>query len=262
MKEKRSEFKIKISALQRYLMWHYLQKPLDLILVSEFPKSGGSWYSQMLSYVLEVPFPRNKAPKFERAIMHGHLLNSRNFDRVISVMRDGRDIMVSAYFHFLFENDRNPSFSVKKWREKVPFNDFENIEKNLPEFINYMFTQYTSAGKKVSWSDFVRSYLNQSNSLIVKYEDLLINPQEELIKSVQFLDVRNYNLERIEQAINEFSFQNLTKRLPGKEDSQSFIRKGIAGDWKNHFNQESREVFKKYAGQELILAGYETTIDW
>ena len=38
-------------------------------------------------------------------------------------------------------------------------------------------------------------------------------------------------------------------RTQGEEASSSFYRKGIAGDWKNHFSEEDRRVFKEEAGE-------------
>ena len=54
----------------------------------------------------------------------------------------------------------------------------------------------------------------------------------------------------------------MTKRKAGEEDRSSFLRKGIAGDWKNHFNTEAVNIFDHYAGETLIKLGYEKNHDW
>lgn len=36
----------------------------------------------------------------------------------------------------------------------------------------------------------------------------------------------------------------------------------MIGDWRNNFTQEARQVFDYYAGDELILLGYERDRDW
>ena len=54
----------------------------------------------------------------------------------------------------------------------------------------------------------------------------------------------------------------MTKREAGKEDRNNFLRKGIAGDWKNHFNEEAANIFHHYAGETLIKLGYEINDDW
>lgn len=134
--------KVQIEASKRLFMWHCLAKSLDLILVPEFPKSGGSWFCQMLSDATGLPYPRNESPKLRSSIMQGHHLFRPRMGKAIAVIRDGRDIMVSAYFHFLFKNDKNLATGVKYHRKQVPFDDFENVIQNMPTFIDYMFTGY------------------------------------------------------------------------------------------------------------------------
>lgn len=68
--------------------------------------------------------------------------------------------------------------------------------------------------------------------------------------------------EKMSIIAQKYSFQNQAKRIAGKENIYSFLRKGISGDWKNHFNKESCEKFNFYAGKELIKLGYEKNADW
>ncbi len=59
------------NALLRSGMVHALSGVLPLYVVNGFPKSGGTWVSQMLGRALGVPFPRNRFPTLRPAIMHG-----------------------------------------------------------------------------------------------------------------------------------------------------------------------------------------------
>ena len=54
----------------------------------------------------------------------------------------------------------------------------------------------------------------------------------------------------------------MTKRESGVENRSSHLRKGVAGDWQNYFNAESREIFDYYAGHHLIRLGYEEDRSW
>ncbi|MEM6298469.1 MAG: sulfotransferase domain-containing protein [Bacteroidota bacterium] len=262
MKDTRSKSRVKVDAAARWFMWHFLQKTYGFILITEFPKSGGTWFGQMMSTALKVPFPRNKAPKLEPCIIHGHYNYSKRPDKMIAVLRDGRDTMVSAYHHFLFENDRNPSFSVVNYRKAMPFDDYENIRKNLPQFIEFMFTDYANRPRHFSWADFINQHLDKPNVLAVRYEDLLIDPSKELERAIGFLGYPEISRDELVKVADAYSFEKLAKRKPGQENNASFLRKGIAGDWKNHFSEEAREVFFKYAGKELIKAGYEKDNSW
>ena len=259
MKETRSYPRILLAASRRHMLWHLFQKKLDLVLVSEYPKSGGTWLSEMLGEAFGIPCPRNIAPKFESCVMHGHHLTNIRGHKFIGLIRDGRDVMVSAYYHFLFENDRNPSFFVEKNRRNLQFQDYHDIEHNLPKFIAYSFEVYAKKSLHFSWSESVRSFHQKDAVLIVRYEDLLKNAANEIVRIADFL---NMNITAdLDEVVTNHSF---AKKKASMEHSfgNSFLRKGVSGDWKNHFSKESRMIFNQYGGHELILANYEKDHNW
>ena len=51
-------------------------------------------------------------------------------------------------------------------------------------------------------------------------------------------------------------------RKAGEEDRGSFIRKGVAGDWVNHFGPTAARRFDELAGDALVAVGYEEDRDW
>ncbi len=261
VRDHRSRLSIWGAALQRWVMWHALCEPLPLYLVPEYPKSGGSWFSQMLSTYLDVPFPRNERPPIQSCVMHGHHLYHPRFQNVFCVIRDGRDVMVSAYHHYLFHHDRNPPFSVRYHRRRVPFDDYENVEKNLPAFIDYLFCVEGKRRNRFTWDEFVRSYWGQEGVAIVRYEDMLEDAAGEVgqaVKEVLDIEPEMKALKRIEE---KYSFENQAGRKRGQE-GKSFLRKGIAGDWKNKFSRLACETFDRHAGDCLIEIGYEADRSW
>ena len=67
----------------------------------------------------------------------------------------------------------------------------------------------------------------------------------------------------MKRCIEVTSFERLSKgRKKGVEDSSSFLRKGVAGDWRDVFTERDKEVFKEAAGDLLIELGYERGNDW
>ena len=70
------------------------------------------------------------------------------------------------------------------------------------------------------------------------------------------------NMDRLREISRKYSFENVAKRRTGQENTRSFLRKGVAGDWKEKFTPEARRVFARHAGEELILAGYEEDDSW
>lgn len=45
-------------------------------------------------------------------------------------------------------------------------------------------------------------------------------------------------------------------------DRSPTFRKGVIGDWRNHFTDEHIVAFKEVAGRHLITLGYEHDLDW
>ena len=262
MKDQRKLFTKKLAALKHYFMWYYASKKLGLILVSEFPKSGGTWYCQMLSDYLQIPYPRNKSPRFEKSVLHWHHYYNASFNKPVCMLRDGRDVLVSYYHHMYFGNPVLPAYMFEKYKKNAAFKDFNNIKKNMPAYIEYMFTKYKQAGHLFTWSGFVSSYLNKPGVVYIKYEDLLLNPFTTLELSIKKLTNCNADSKRLQNTILKFSFQEQTKRKPGEENKKEFLRKGIAGDWKNYFTKEACEVFDYYAGKQLLELGYEKNKNW
>ena len=96
----------------------------------------------------------------------------------------------------------------------------------------------------------------------VKYEDLLQRPEEEFRRLLEFLGAEAGE-EVAARCVREASFEKLGEgRKRGEEDPTAFVRKGIAGDWKNVFTEQNKRAFKRQAGDLLVKLGYEQDEDW
>lgn len=263
MRDTRGKLAMKIDALQRLIMWYTLSGVVPYYLVTEYPKSGGSWFSQMLAAYLETPFPRCQRPPsfFQPYILHGHHLHSPRFHNVFCVIRDGRDVMVSAYYHNLFHSDKNSPWAVDEARNRVPFVDYECVEKNMPRFIEHMFTEARRGFFNFSWDEFVYSWMDKDVP-IIRYESLLENTVDAMCEAIRKVTAEEPDIKKLRQIAHEFSFEKQAGRKRGEEDQKSFLRKGIAGDWKNKFTKEACEVFDHFAGDALIEIGYENDRSW
>ena len=250
----------KTNGLVRSGMVRLLSGVFPLYTVNEYPKSGGTWAGQMLGRALELPFPRNRLPVFRSSIMHGHYLNPWGMKNVLVVWRDGRDVMVSWYHHCLFPNERGNKLLVERVRRDLPFRDYGDVSRNLPAFIEYAFTRQRHP--RFSWAEFVGRWHSRKGVVHVRYEDLRRDTPGELQRVVAGLSGRYLTPERAAEIEDEFSFVRQSGRRPGEEDKGSFMRKGALGDWRNQFSPEARRVFDHYAGDELILLGYEQDRTW
>jgi hypothetical protein len=68
--------------------------------------------------------------------------------------------------------------------------------------------------------------------------------------------------ERRRAVVEANRFEKKTGRQKGQEDVASHHRKGVRGDWQNHFSPGVTERFKERFGKVLVETGYETGTDW
>ncbi|WP_340076200.1 sulfotransferase domain-containing protein [Leptobacterium sp. I13] len=261
----------KIEQFIRLLFINFLTPYNGSIIIVEYPKSGGTWLGQLVSGYYKIPFPRNKLPKVKKSLFHGHYLpkyNIKKNKKVILLVRDGRDVMVSLYHHQLLWNDKNKLHpkDVIYHRKKVNFTNFENVKSNMYKFIEYTFKNRPSKLRHFTymgnWVEFNEKWIESMNDktqniYLIKYEDILSNTKETLEKLLKtFFKEEVINEKHLEDVIYKFSFKNQTNRDQGEEKKGSFLRKGIAGDWKNYFDEEAEKKFLKYAGNTLLKLGY------
>ncbi|EAR16566.1 MULTISPECIES: sulfotransferase domain-containing protein [Robiginitalea] len=269
--------KSKLEQATRLLLINTLTTVNDSVLIVEYPKSGGTWLGQLVSAYLGLPFPRNRMPALGSSVFHGHYLPTGRIPsnkKILFLVRDGRDVMISLYYHQLIWNEKNKlnPKDVIYHRNKTGFENFEDIKYNLRAFIDYAFMSKPSKWQQFTymgnWAEFNRAWLREmehgsENIYLVKYEDLLhdtFGTVSKLLK--EQLGVSHIEKERLEKVVQKYSFENQSQRKKGDEKKNSFLRKGISGDWKNYFGQEEKECFKKHSGDVLVKLGYEPDMTW
>lgn len=232
------------------------------VFVLGYIKSGTNWLCKLVSDVLDVPLMESwtlNFPKFTPCVYHMHrfiLLDSAR-RRTIYLMRDGRDTTVSGYFHMVREGGL-----VKDRFDRVlgKASTVENIRENLPIYIKFMQENKTATTDYRShiseWKKYKDIYIT------AKYEDLLNNTATELTRIITELRGCAPDPHKVKEVINKHEFSRVTKRNRGDEDANSFVRKGISGDWKNYFSAESAMLYDEYAGDLLIELGYERDRSW
>lgn len=261
MYDRENRASVILNAGLRYGMCRFLSRRLPLFVVTEYPRSGGTWFSQLLSAVLQLPFPRNQLPTVQSSIMHGHYLPNPHIKNLFCMMRDGRDVILS-YYYFLFTIPSAPI--VERIKAGARITDFQNIEANLPRFIHYIHqSERTSFSPfRFTWDRYVRLCMNQDGTWpIVRYEDLLEAPARTVTRAVDRVTGVAPSQSVVAEAIDSYTFERQTGRARGTE-RQGFLRRGIAGEWREKFTIESREVFDSYYGEALLLAGYEQDRGW
>lgn len=238
--------------------------------VSEFPKSGGTWLARMVSDYLQLPFPQfTILPLGFSCVMQNHWTYQRRLRRVFYLHRDGRDVMTSLFFDRLRvgRHIRRPgSARINRVYQKVLGKgyDAQDSIRLMPRFIEHEFAN-PRYGSRVTWREHVESWLphcEPGRVTALSYESLLADCPGALGSALEDLTGEPIDPWRLDAAVEKFSMLRQTGRAPGTEDVAQHIRKGIVGDWRNHFSREAAEVFDDLAGDALVALGYETDRSW
>ena len=225
------------------------------IFVLGYPRTGTNWLCTMLSHYFDVPISEpwlHKTPALHPVVLHLHrfAIVAR---RTIYMVRDPRDIVVSHYHKILADPD-SPSRPLAQPFCSAPL-DHENLRENLPGYIRFLFDPSQLASIPID------RHLRKARALglyTARYEDMLGNGEDTLAGIVEHLAGEPADLQRVRETLDQASFEKSTGRKRGEEDVKAVVgRKGVAGDWRNHFTPEAAHVFDSIAGELLVESGYE-----
>ena len=229
--------------------------------VTEFPKSGGTWVGRMLGDSLGLPFPQaSRMPIAMPAVVHNHWSYNHRLKRVVYVYRDGRDALVSLFFHRLYLDrpHRRGPYGLRRARRQDP--DAVDVRRALPAFLTLEFQRPSATS--LPWNEHVMCWLGDREGVAaVSYEGLLADPEAEMATVLRALGV-SVEEARLRESIARHTFERLSGRPRGQEDRRSFLRKGEPGDWRTYFTREAAEVFASFAGSTLQALGYERDSSW
>ncbi len=156
--------------------------------------------------------------------------------------------------------------NIDRWLHTLYGNNFEpdDIEKNLPGFIEKEMQFPILPAVRKNWPHHVIEWQERGQrTVFVRYEQMLVNAEgcfTEVMSTYQ--SDKEVDVTLVKDAIAYYSFARQAGRERGEENRQSFMRKGIKGDWKNYFSTEARQVFDHYAGDLLVELGYEPDKSW
>jgi lipopolysaccharide transport system ATP-binding protein len=179
--------------------------------------------------------------QFEGTALPG---NSRWF----VVIRDLRDTLVSGYFSI-------------KHSHKLELEKDHRLRSRLQESSTEDGLLYLLDFWLPDRAIVQRSWAGGPDD-ILKYEDMLAKDEEILARVLLGHCRLSVPIEKFREVVIANRFEIRTGRSRGQEDVGSHERKGIAGDWRNHFTDKLAKTFKDRFGELLVTTGYERNDRW
>ena len=183
--------------------------------------------------------------------------------KLIYIVRDGRDVMVSERFRNFVEESKFLSAEDKRIIEDLRTDQtpFTNGTRSL---FTETFIRRVARGwvKNLKETEEEARRLYGENYFGMRYEDLLARPFEEMQKLWIFLGVSVDPV--LEQAILQEMSSNPDEEWQAKrnEGIASFLPKGQAGNWQRLFTAGDKSLFKQIAGGMLVQWRYEDGDQW
>lgn len=258
----------------------------DDIILATYPKSGTTWMQQVLKLIYTGGKENGKnvseaVPWLERGtasmdtsnpnaavdfngMPSPRLLSSHAPYRLVPggsprsspakyiyVARNPKDVAVSFYYH-------SRAFKVYEY------------SGNWDHFYTLFVRGQVEFG---SWFDHVLGWWehrDQKNVLFLKYEDMQRDLHASVQRIVSFCGKDDLSPEVIDRVVELSSFQIMKVNSLANGDWHSpfrnteiasFVRKGIVGDWKNHFSPEQNNEFDAMYAEKMKGSGLEFSFE-
>ena len=253
------------------------QSPSDNVFHCCLHKTGSQWIRRIMKDYRVYRYSGLEAHHYQSSMPGGHdprPVNARTFDepfpartivtplyidypgyraipkpdssRAFFMTRDPRDIVVSWYFS-----------SKLSHRLMGDLHDVRGSLSDLDEVegLEYSIRHLDGFGLFEAQRSWIESE-SDTDAMVVRFEDLA--GADSVAHFRKLFDHCRIALPDsvLEEVLDAYSFERLSGRAKGVEDVNTHFRKGIQGDWRNHFVPEVEAVFEKVTGDLVHSLGY------
>jgi len=244
---------------------HLTVYPDDVFLTS-YPRSGNAWtrflvgnliYSEPVTFAnVEDRLPeiylhsnRELLRLSRPRVLKSHEYFDPRYRKIIYIVRDPRDVMVSMY-HYSMKRGEVP--------DKYPIEEFVRLGLAGEFFEDW-----------ATWEEHVNSWRatrsTRSVFLFLRYEDMLADPERELEKVAEFMNI-DPTPERLARAV-KFSGADHMRNLEKQQSRQwkltkktrqdiPFVREARSGGWKDQLSEAAVESIEQAWGATMRQLGY------
>ena len=183
--------------------------------------------------------------------------------KLVYIVRDGRDVLISERFRNLVEESR-----FLKTEDKHIIAELRRDQTQFTNGTKSIFTETVIRRVAQGWVRNLQETEEEARRLFgenyrsLRYEDLLAHPFAEMQKLWEFLGVQVGPL--LEKTIVAEMSSNPDEEWQTKrsENIASFLPKGHAGNWQKLFTAPDKSLFKEVAGEMLVQWKYEKDLSW
>ncbi|AWZ18852.1 Sulfotransferase [Roseovarius sp. TM1035] len=271
----------------------------SIIWLASYPKSGNTWTRLFLANYLmnaQTPVPINQAHRFAMgdamvkmySRVAGKAIDQHNLSLCLKlrdpvlraivgnnadvnfvkthnarVAPDGINLIPDVYTRSAIYIIRNPLDMVLSYARHYGVTQEDAAQKICNRDNGNLPTPTTVAQYLSSWDMHVKSWMAYApwKRLIVRYEDLLDDPETHFAKILELVGVP-VDAERLERAIRFSSFDELSRQeeeqgfIERPEQSEKFFGKGQKDQWKTDLDPALAEMIREKMGETMKRYGY------
>jgi hypothetical protein len=271
--------------------------------LASYPKSGSTWVRMFMNCFISG-FPLNINTAFQYVISDTHLpLVQSATLRPATELTDREQVYArTAMLMNALNMSQAIDLCVKTHHAKVNVDDIplippkitkralylirdprdvvismaDHMGESIDTVIEYMNNMTQAARHRTSnqahylltWSKHVESWTGRNNNVeytVIRYEDLVANPEEVFIKVVNALGFHAINKDKFNFALKQTTFENLRAMedefgFKEKGEGEKFFRVGKAGQWKTVLTEEQIRLIEENHKEVMSQHGYEPAL--
>jgi hypothetical protein len=159
-------------------------------------------------------------------------------------VRDPRDQIISAYWYIR--------------RQPIHWDYDKAMSLSLQEYITHKLESGEHEREELNW---LRDWLHRRGDLayLVRYEDLLDEPKTVMADVFEHADIE-VSEDALHRIVEAHRFESKTGRERGAENTDSFVRKGVSGEWTDVFTDKQRQLYADIGKDVIEALGYPQTL--